>query len=432
LLLLQGGSALNLLQWNPHWECFEQNLNNCKEEFANSLSSVLVQSDIDFANVVEYNDDHRRLPVRWKAMDHKCGLDQTTLIYNSDRWRLPPEVSSGMMGCMAVKDRPFIVQQFTEAPAWGGVRKVIVVGAHYPHTQDRTSLISALQSVVTFSGEHSVVLLADTNVNRGVPNTKILAEIKAPAGSAISSALHATCCLNTGFREEMAYDRIIANFGFSMTSSIFLDPPPAWAQGEFHKPIKATLVDMRAMKTSTTTTTRTTHTSTATRTTTTTTTTTTTCTPTTTSTRTTTATSLTSTTTTTTGGAVSVIFMSIGALSSCSVAAVALCGAVFGRRLFSGSQPLILHQRSIASDTAEAMLPESPDQAQKLEESLESRYEEESEEQAEAQEARSCQVAKDPLRRPSRLSVWARLPRMPWRSRGNSSSSPRLRWKAAL
>jgi len=251
---------------------------------------------------------------------------------------------------MAVKDRPFIVQLFTEAPAWGGSHKVIIIAAHYPHTRDRTSLISALASVATFSGETSTVLIADTNVNSGVSSASLFMELQAPMGSLQSSKLMPTCCLNSGFRDEMAYDRIIANFGSSMSTSMPLDSAPAWAQGEFHLPVRAKLVVPGMAKSSTTTTTMSTSTITSTTTTISVSTLTTTTTTTTAST-----TTQTSTTTTTTVVLAPLVFLGFATVGSCSLAFLVFCGIVFGCK-FVGSGVLFGQSKLTHSESMEKMI----------------------------------------------------------------------------
>jgi len=338
------GPALNLLQWNPHWQCFEWNRNNCREEFHKSLSAQLETADIDFANIVELNDDRSRLPARWKAMHHMCGIDRTTLIYNADRWSVPSLRASGRTGCMAHKDRPFIVQQFTEAAAWGGERKVVVVGAHYPHTKERKALASALRAVVHATGEQSVVFLADTNEANITSNEQVFLDIEAPDGTLRSSELQNTCCLNNDFRYEMTYDRIIANFGVDIVTTVLFDDPPRWAQGEFHKPIRSTLVE-RHTKTSTTTTTTRTQSST----------TTTTVSSTTTTSRTTTTSTVTSSTTattTTTTTATPLLFAvaSVGVVSTCAVAFSVLVGVIACKLISKFSR------KHVGSATSEVML----------------------------------------------------------------------------
>jgi len=321
--LLREGLALNLLQWNPHWECFEQSKNHCQEEFAKNLAIQLREADIDFANVVEYTDKHRKIPEKWGIVDNVCGLDRTTLLYNQERWSLPTDTVASRKGCMAVNDRPFIVQQFVEANAYGGRRKVTVIGAHYPHSKDRTTLSSALKAVVTETGVDSVVLLADTNEDRGVPSEKLWNDINGPPGHMLSTELHATCCLNRGFKDHMmAYDRIITNIGTHLNTNIPLSEAPPWAQGEFHKPIAATIIEPTKTSTTSTSTLSTTSTTTTTSST---------ITHTTTTTLTRTITS-TSTTTTTTTPALVIIFVGIGVTSTCSVVMLMMICVLLMRR----------------------------------------------------------------------------------------------------
>eukprot|EP00406_Dinophysis_acuminata_P079744 CAMPEP_0179262990 /NCGR_PEP_ID=MMETSP0797-20121207/27650_1 /TAXON_ID=47934 /ORGANISM="Dinophysis acuminata, Strain DAEP01" /LENGTH=359 /DNA_ID=CAMNT_0020971139 /DNA_START=18 /DNA_END=1097 /DNA_ORIENTATION=- len=258
--VLEVGVSLNILQWNPHWQCFVRNVHSCKSKAEEVLDSELVKGDIDFANIVELDDESYTPPNGWSISRHTCGMDLTALIYKSDRWHIPKSAGSRATGCMVHKDRPFIVQHFAEVEAWGG-RNIIVVGAHYPHTLERGTLRKGLHSVLRVTKVKEVVLIADTNEDIHVSSSHIMAAIEAPLGSLMSTPLRTTCCSNNRFKLNMTYDRIISNFGVDMDSTVLFDELPEWGyHGEFHKPIKAVIVEPTVTST-TTTTTRTTITS---------------------------------------------------------------------------------------------------------------------------------------------------------------------------
>lgn len=240
-----------LLQWNPHWQCFLWDEHGCSANAQQTLTQLLVLGSIDFANIVELAAKDYLLPEGFEKLEQVCGVDSTALIYNKLRWRPSADVVGGASGCMSRNDRPFVVQQFDMVEADMGdrdgnsditVRKVVVVGAHYPHTRQRYYLRKALTEVVAATGVESVILLADTNEFRYVKSDHLLKDISCPGAYATSSDLMRTCCFNDGFAFMHTYDRIVANFGSITDTVMFLDDLPDWARtGEMHKPILATL-----------------------------------------------------------------------------------------------------------------------------------------------------------------------------------------------
>lgn len=257
-ILGSGFPDLQLLQWNPHWQCFVWNPNNCSAEAAAILPQILQDSDIDFANIIEFEVPNFTLPSNWTGIpsNDSCGIDQVDLIYNNVRW-LPSGPS--VKGCMAPKDRPFIIQQFTDTNTSEGV---IVIGAHFPHPASFTLstlkevevLKIALQSALSTTAVKKVVLIADTNEWRSVSSSRIMKYLEVPAGPIVSTSLETTCCFDNDFASWGAFDRIIANFGAEMVTEVLFDPLPAWAQefqnvsdpssrkGAFHKAVKGTLI----------------------------------------------------------------------------------------------------------------------------------------------------------------------------------------------
>merc|ERR1719158_354240 len=114
---------LSLLQWNPHWQCFQNPScgNNVK-----GLAVQRLQSDqVDFANFIEFPADWNP-PLPWKEIRTNCGQDKVVLVYNSAKWTATEHMK---VGCMNGANRPYIVQQFNGP---NGIQ-VIVIGAHFDH-----------------------------------------------------------------------------------------------------------------------------------------------------------------------------------------------------------------------------------------------------------------------------------------------------------
>lgn len=281
-LTLGGGRAaeLRLLQWNPHWQCFAGNGSTpCGQKVPELLDKRLVSYDVDFANIVELNISWTP-PTPWKAIDAVCSpsrlecFDQTTLVFNSDRWAPSKSPSAGANGCIQEvphPNRPYIVQQFD---GLRGQPPVVVVGAHYSHCSSIGSLPGALDQIMNTTGASQVLLLADTNrfaEHFNILNTQMCHSTKtyAPkcgqpcsgasvcnssseimaqllgrryAGKVVSSELRPSCCNNAfGVGYTFPYDRILANFGHGMATTLLDDPAPAWAGREFHKAVLGAL-----------------------------------------------------------------------------------------------------------------------------------------------------------------------------------------------
>jgi len=241
LVLPQGASALNLLQWNPHWQCFEQNEGGCKASAEEYLTAQLKALDVDFANIVELEDASYVPPTGWAAIRQQCNLDVTVLIYNTARWQPASTSGSGVKGCMKPNDRSFVVQQFNGLAASAGA-KLIAIGAHYPHSGDkeRGPLKDALAATVSATDTKAVVFMADTNEEATTASPDIAHDIGMPRGPFITSELLNSCCLDISYIRP--FDRILANFGTGMqTRVLFKTGAPEWAHGQFHKPVAVTL-----------------------------------------------------------------------------------------------------------------------------------------------------------------------------------------------
>eukprot|EP00931_Biecheleriopsis_adriatica_P002699 TRINITY_DN10374_c3_g1_i4.p1 TRINITY_DN10374_c3_g1~~TRINITY_DN10374_c3_g1_i4.p1 ORF type:complete len:523 (+),score=94.89 TRINITY_DN10374_c3_g1_i4:23-1591(+) len=247
---------LQLLQWNPHWQCFAWNSNDCAAQARKSLQAMLQGFDVDFANLIEFEDDGFSMPAGWTSIRSSlsCGKDRLDLVYRSTKWRPAATTGAGAKGCMVQHDRPFIVQQFDSI---GGSDSIIVVGAHFPHPASNTDstlqadvLQTALQDILAVTGIDKVVLLADTNESPSVSSSRLMSFLGIP-GETVSTSLQPTCCFDNSFPSWGTFDRIIANFGLQMQTQVLHDPLPTWAhevqlassrRGAFHKAIKGVLV----------------------------------------------------------------------------------------------------------------------------------------------------------------------------------------------
>eukprot|EP00933_Yihiella_yeosuensis_P006925 TRINITY_DN11175_c3_g2_i2.p1 TRINITY_DN11175_c3_g2~~TRINITY_DN11175_c3_g2_i2.p1 ORF type:complete len:185 (+),score=17.52 TRINITY_DN11175_c3_g2_i2:80-634(+) len=135
---------INLLMWNPHWQCFVWNQHNCKGQASAHLTRWLAEKDIDFATVVEMSDSSWRPPTGYEINVSHCGRDISMQIANTKRWRpLPGNVTD----CMVYADRPFVARAYEANPATSSAptdgeerERVIVVSAHFPHPVDMQEL----------------------------------------------------------------------------------------------------------------------------------------------------------------------------------------------------------------------------------------------------------------------------------------------------
>jgi len=268
-LLGTGSASLQLLQWNPHWQCTAWNASGYRENAAMKLKDMLEESDIDFANIIEFEVGSQLLPANWTDINASCGWDTTTLVYNKQRWRPASSVGAGASGCMGSGSGPFIVQQFDRIcdagsgiPSGGdGLESLLVIGAHFPSprvsseswaAEQTGGLREALQAIVNATRVDKVVLIADTNAGSSTSNSDIGSSVGLPGGSFVGTSMEPTCCFHSGFPENSTFDRIIANFGGAMDTAVLMgDPVPAWAEviqpgtgvkGGFHKPLHGVLL----------------------------------------------------------------------------------------------------------------------------------------------------------------------------------------------
>jgi hypothetical protein len=262
--LAQRTDDIHLLQWNPHWQCFDQSA-DCATNASRALTSLLEAMPLDFANIIELELDSPsyRPPAPYRALGafQSCGHDWDTLIWDASRWTL----LSNATGCV-YGGRSYAIGTFrsVEDPTF----TLTAAGAHYPQTLNASTHAyvdgtAALKAALKAQAPTSVVLMADTNtespaaaaakpdhhgVNR--TNAQLAADLGIwPSSSAEppASTLFHACCYSDGF--DWQGDRIIANFGRAGESTLMFDPAPAWAAfdgSEFHKGVAFTLHTERA------------------------------------------------------------------------------------------------------------------------------------------------------------------------------------------
>eukprot|EP00913_Durusdinium_trenchii_P033093 g30983.t1 len=226
----------NLFVWNPHWQCFVWNQNDCAENVEEALNMFLVAFDVDLAAVIELDDASYQSPSGWDFIVGKCGHDLVHLFYNTLRW-----TPSGPQSILSLSeypgDRPFVIQQFVGTSG----DKVIAVAAHFPHptfstevsvyvqTAQTEHLRTALEAVRRESGIDKVVLMADTNAWSWISNEFIWRQQLGLPGSLVSTRLMQTCCLDADFPPAFTFDRIMANFGDDIQSTaLYMGDLPNW------------------------------------------------------------------------------------------------------------------------------------------------------------------------------------------------------------
>jgi len=226
LLLTELSADLHVLQWNAHWQCFARNQNDCRRQAQSILHGMLQDPDIDFANVIEFDDVNNlaSLPHTWGRLQTTCGRDRVALLYNTSKWRTSSLGGSWKAGCMISEGRPFIAQAFDRgdsaregsSDAVGGV---VVIAAHFPHPSSFGKRLSddlvlplrlAIQAVMEASATRKVVLIADTNEFTSTSSDMIKSYLELPGNTTMSTSLEQTCCFDNGFPTQDTHDRIAA------------------------------------------------------------------------------------------------------------------------------------------------------------------------------------------------------------------------------
>jgi len=249
---------ITFAHWNPHWQCFSGHP-TCAGNVTAALTTLL-QSGVDFVNVVELEAATYEPPAGWASIAKfdSCGRDWDTLFFNTARWRPASRQASGCV----VESRSFAAGAFQNLSNPELV--LTVVGAHFPQTLNASTHAYAnatanLRSVFSALDQKRNVLLADTNTespeaaaanssHHGVnkTNAQLLADLGLwPAGSAQpppAAPLFRGCCASDNFSWQG--DRIVADFGTVVSSKVLFDPAPSWATfsgSEFHKGVLLTL-----------------------------------------------------------------------------------------------------------------------------------------------------------------------------------------------
>jgi hypothetical protein len=227
------GAALNLFQWNPHYQCFKEPA-DCAKEVEDAISAKL-DGSVDFANVVELEPTTPFLaPSPNQAIVSTAGVDTTTLFYNSDRWDVANVVKDiNLKGGSDNTDRAAVVVTFTSKTGGPGL---VVAGAHYSHDVDFSSKVLK-DSIGSVPAGYGFVLLADTNVNSGISNADLFAKLGQNVGA--DTPTESTTCCYGEWVEDDNFDRIITTLqgtGFVSVGDVVAHPG-----AEQHKPVTITI-----------------------------------------------------------------------------------------------------------------------------------------------------------------------------------------------
>merc|ERR1712217_745214 len=227
------GAALNLFQWNPHYQCFSSPA-ECSQEVQDAVSAKL-DGSIDFANVIELEPTTPyQAPSPYQAIVSKAGVDTTTLFYNSDRWDVTshqPDIN--LKGGSDNSDRVAVVVTFTSKTGGPGL---VVAGAHYSHDVEYSS--KALKdSIGSVPAGYGFVLLADTNVNSGISNADIFAKLGQNVGA--DTPTESTTCCYGHWVDDYNFDRIITTL--QGTGAVSVGDVVAHPGLEQHKPVTITI-----------------------------------------------------------------------------------------------------------------------------------------------------------------------------------------------
>lgn len=267
------GDEINVLQFNPHAECFIPKFQigdvPCSGKVFDLVDNLLLgrrtydfepYSRFDFASI-DYVGSSTGLvaPRGYNKTVHDCSAegngDDVTLLYNTERWT---PIGQPRTGCLGPKDknvkgytRPFLVQPFKSSEL---DLKVLIVSAHFPHPADWPESHKKLKEVIAdevAKGVHKVMLIADTNfATKPMPfpddlipksSEEIFGEIGVPHDNTQTTQGLLTCCQTVWF--HTGYDRITANFGKHMNTDVGLSQAAAkgWAGRFMHLPMVGSL-----------------------------------------------------------------------------------------------------------------------------------------------------------------------------------------------
>lgn len=259
---IHNSTALTMLQFNPHWECFiPVNMGTCGRNVFGLIDRLLQNHSTDFANIIELPSSYRP-PKGWQMACRKGGGGDTACIL----WRsLVWEVVQPHTECWWGNGRACNIMTFQNVR----VRdlKVTVLGAHFPHGAGSgfyQDFVGTLRWNLKKSKNTTdkVILLADSNAGlHEKSDVGILEDLALlPPHTRVPTLWYdyRTCCYNIGFRAF--FDRVGANFGkkldlirddeYRALSGDFRHAPPfaqvnfpnSNALGAFHHPILAHLV----------------------------------------------------------------------------------------------------------------------------------------------------------------------------------------------
>mmetsp|Transcript_95525 Transcript_95525/g.297392 ORF Transcript_95525/g.297392 Transcript_95525/m.297392 type:complete len:249 (-) Transcript_95525:273-1019(-) len=150
------GTVISVYHWSPHWQCFIKET-GCRGAAKARLNAELRRYNVDFGHVIELMDDSYSPPPGYAMTRATCNdKERSTLLYHAGRWA--PAFTR--RGCMRHKDRAFVVQVFTSRNPASPVRRVVVVGAHYPHSANVPALQGAVSAAIGATGERRVIFMA--------------------------------------------------------------------------------------------------------------------------------------------------------------------------------------------------------------------------------------------------------------------------------
>lgn len=235
---------LQVLTWNPHYQCFVNTDTCCKTYATSFINHQLLAKNIDFANFIDVENviwtDF--LPAHYTAiMGTPCPKhDVTTLVYNAARW-VPSGDSISMCLTADGSDRAGLIQRFRSVA--DPTQNITVIGVHFSHDHPE-SLVVLKQALVSngLQGDN-IVLMGDTNFDVNDGGNSSNEAMMAFLGLQLKTGneLVKTCCLNDSGKTELqfTYDRIMTNFGTSMQSSVLpvTMPDGCTANEEMHLPL---------------------------------------------------------------------------------------------------------------------------------------------------------------------------------------------------
>merc|ERR1711972_1312204 len=227
------GAALNLFQWNPHYQCFSEPA-ECSQEVQDAISAKL-DGSVDIANIIELEPaTPYQAPSPYKAIASTAGLDTTTLFYNSDRWEVASQNADiNLKGGTDASDRAAVVVTLTSKT---GGQNIVVAGAHYSHDVDFSSNVLK-ESIGSVPAGYGFVLLADANANEGVSNEDTFAKLGMSVGA--DTPTESTTCCYGNWVDGYNFDRIITTL--QGTGAVSVGDVVANPGAEQHKPIMITM-----------------------------------------------------------------------------------------------------------------------------------------------------------------------------------------------